>query len=69
METEWIKCPVCSCKTRNKIRTDTILQNFPLYCHKCKQESLINVKSLNIEIVNEVKQTISIGTEVHNEKV
>lgn len=39
--TEWIRCPVCGSKTRDKIREDTILKNYPLYCPKCKQESLI----------------------------
>ncbi len=34
---EWILCPVCGSKTRLKIRHDTVLENFPLYCPKCKQ--------------------------------
>ena len=39
---KWIYCPICKNKTRTKIRTDTKLINFPLYCPKCKQENLIN---------------------------
>ena len=39
----WIRCPVCGNKTRDKIREDTILKNYPLYCPKCKQETLIEV--------------------------
>ena len=31
---QWILCPVCGCKTRLKIREDTVLENFPLYCPK-----------------------------------
>lgn len=27
---QWILCPVCGCKTRLKIREDTVLENFPL---------------------------------------
>lgn len=34
-KTEWIYCPVCKNKTRDKIRGDTILKNYPLYCPKC----------------------------------
>ncbi len=30
--TEWIRCPVCGNKTRNKVRADTELKNFPLFC-------------------------------------
>lgn len=49
----WILCPICNNKTRIKIREDTILEKYPLYCPKCKQETLINVKQLNISIIKE----------------
>ncbi|HFD3517945.1 TPA: cysteine-rich KTR domain-containing protein, partial [Enterococcus faecium] len=32
-------CPVCGNKTRLKIREDTELKKFPLYCPKCRQEN------------------------------
>ena len=50
---EWILCPVCGNKTRNRIREDTVLKNYPLYCPKCKQETLIDVKKLQIIIIKE----------------
>ncbi len=50
---EWIRCPICGNKTRNKIRADTVLVNYPLFCPKCKQETLISVKQLNITILKE----------------
>jgi len=50
---EWILCPICGNKTRLKIRADTELKNFPLFCPKCKQESLINAKQLNISLIKE----------------
>lgn len=31
---EWICCPVCGGKTRDRIREDTILKNYPLFCPK-----------------------------------
>ena len=43
MQTKWILCPICGNKTRDRIREDTVLKNYPLYCPKCKQETLINV--------------------------
>ena len=52
-EIQWVLCPVCHNKTRLKIRGDTILINFPLYCPKCKQETLITAQNLNITIVKE----------------
>ncbi len=50
---EWILCPVCSSKTRLRIRDDTVLENFPLFCPKCKQETIINVKQLNLSVIKE----------------
>lgn len=51
---EWLICPICGSKTRSQIRADSILLNFPLYCPKCKQESLIEVRNLNIVIIKEL---------------
>lgn len=50
---EWILCPICDNKTRVKIRDDTVLKNFPLFCPKCKQETIINVKKMNISVYKE----------------
>ncbi len=49
--TEWIRCPVCGNKTRNKIREETILKNYPLYCPKCRQEILIEAKNLQATVI------------------
>ena len=49
----WILCPICQNKTRLKIREDTELINFPLFCPKCKQEHIINVKQFNVSIIIE----------------
>ena len=32
---------------------DTELKNFPLFCPKCKKESLIEVEELKIKIISE----------------
>ena len=53
VESKWILCPICQNKTRIKIRGDTMLQNFPLFCPKCKQETLINVQQMNISVIKE----------------
>ena len=50
---EWILCPICRNKTRLKIRSDTELKNFPLYCPKCKNVTLINAKNLHITVIKE----------------
>ena len=52
-KTEWILCPLCGSKTRNKVREDTILINYPLYCPKCRQETLIEAKNLQVIVIKE----------------
>jgi len=51
--TEWVLCPICKSKTRIKLRKDTELKNFPLYCPKCKLETLVNIKELKVTIIKE----------------
>ena len=58
-QTEWILCPICKNKTRVQIREDTELKNFPLYCPKCKQESLIGAKDLQVTVVDGIKTKMS----------
>jgi len=50
---DWILCPVCHNKTRVKIGMNTVLENFPLFCPKCKQETMIRVKLKNISVIQE----------------
>ena len=52
-KSDWIRCPVCGNKTRTMIRENSELKNFPLYCPKCKQETLINAKELHIAVIKE----------------
>lgn len=53
MPGEWILCPACGGKTRDRILEDTILINYPLYCPKCKHETLIAVKNFKITVLKE----------------
>ena len=50
---EWIYCPVCGNKSRTRIREDTELKNFPLFCPKCKHETLIEATNLQITVIRE----------------
>ena len=45
---QWLLCPKCGKKTRLKLRPDTELKNFPLYCPKCKEMTLVDVKNFEI---------------------
>ena len=55
MKNEWVICPICQSKTRTKIRSDTALHNFPLFCPKCKKETLIDVKAQKVSVITEAK--------------
>ena len=48
-ETQWILCPACHGKTRTQFRKDTVLQNFPLFCPKCKRSFLISLRECKTE--------------------
>ena len=52
-KTEWLLCPNCNNKTRIKICDNTVLENFPLYCPKCKREIIISVKQFNTTVITE----------------
>ena len=52
-EFQWILCPICKRKTRIRIRKDTELKNFPLFCPKCKQEALILTKFKHFVIIKQ----------------
>lgn len=56
IKNKWILCPVCGSKTRDRIRGDTVLKNYPFYpfyCPKCKQETLIEAKKLQLTVITE----------------
>lgn len=55
MISEWVRCPVCGNKTRLQIRADTELKNFPLYCPKCRQKSLIDAKNLQVIVIKRLE--------------
>lgn len=53
MKPDWIRYPACGEKTRDKIRADTTMKNFPVFCPKCKREILINVEQFQITVIQE----------------
>ncbi len=50
---QWILCPVCNSKTRIQIRKETELRFFPLFCPKCKRETVIHVKEQKVSVIEE----------------
>jgi len=52
-ESVLIHCPICRGKTRTKVYKDTVLLQFPLYCPKCKKESIVNVVQMRMKVIKE----------------
>lgn len=48
-EKRWVRCPLCGAKTRLQLLRETELKAFPLFCPKCKDESIIDAKNFIIE--------------------
>lgn len=41
---DWVYCPICSNKTRTKIRPNTVARNLPVFCPKCKNTFNADIK-------------------------
>ena len=50
IEKRWLHCPICNGKTRVMVGKNTVLCFFPLYCPRCKNETVINVACFNMLI-------------------
>lgn len=46
----FIMCPVCGRKTKVKVVRETELENFPLFCPKCKNQCVIELQKGQIAI-------------------
>lgn len=47
----WVLCPICNNKTRIKIFENTEIINFPLFCPKCKKETIVSIKNGKLSIL------------------
>ncbi len=51
----WVYCPICNNKTRTKIRPDTVAENLPIFCPKCKMQSIVDVNSgFGIKVITHI---------------
>ena len=44
LKLRWLCCPRCGGKTRTQVRSHTVLEDFPLFCPKCKYTCVIRFK-------------------------
>ena len=53
-ESKWVHCPICRSKTRTKVYEDTAVVNFPLFCPKCKNETLVDIIQLKMVVKSNI---------------
>lgn len=51
-KTNRLRCPKCGSKTRTQIRPHTVLEDFPLFCPKCRYSCVIRLRDGKIEESN-----------------
>ena len=56
MTQQWVHCPICGGKTRTKIREDTEAKNLIVFCPKCKRESVVDIKDMEVIYDNRRKE-------------
>jgi len=52
-ELHWAYCPNCGAKTKVGVYFDTVMIRFPLYCTKCKTETLVDVVQFKMVLSEE----------------
>jgi len=51
---QWLCCPNCGAKTKIGVYFETTLVIFPLYCSRCKTETIISGRNYNMMLNKEV---------------
>lgn len=52
----WLLCPQCGKKTRTQVRAHTILEDFPLFCPKCKFQGIIAFREGKIQHLTPIQK-------------
>ena len=45
-----LPCPLCGRNTKTKAYRETVMLRFPLYCFRCKRESVVDVVQFRISL-------------------
>ena len=51
-ERQWVFCPCCGAKTRLQLARQTELRAFPLFCPKCRKETMINARHFRVSVAD-----------------
>lgn len=53
---QWVYCPCCGAKTRLQLLMQTELRDFPLFCPKCKRETVINARLFRVSVADNKRE-------------
>lgn len=53
---QWVYCPCCGAKTRLQLLKQTELRSFPLFCPKCKRETMINARLFRVSVADNKRE-------------
>lgn len=53
---QWVYCPSCGAKTRLQLLMQTELRDFPLFCPKCKRETVINARLFRVSVADNKRE-------------
>lgn len=48
MPFRFLPCPICGMETRTKVLAETVLIRYPLFCARCRQETLVDVVKMKM---------------------
>ena len=51
-ERKWVFCPCCGVKTRLQLVRQTELRSFPLFCPKCRKETMIDARHFLVSVAD-----------------
>ena len=49
-ERQWVFCSCCGAKTRLQLVRQTELRSFPLFCPKCRKETMIDARHFRVSV-------------------
>lgn len=53
---QWVYCPCCGAKTRLQLLKQTELRDFPLFCPKCRRETVINARLFRVSVADNKRE-------------
>ena len=63
----FLPCPLCGTKSDTKVLPETVLVRYPLFCAKCRQETLVDVVKMKM-VLSEDSEGASGDIDVPQEK-